>query len=209
MTYSKTWALAASAATMLAFAGASEAASLSFYNDAGGKDTPRFSITCNGGDCDGLALALISAGGNYDDQDKSGILGQLFDTKNSGDSTELAFVNANLYAGDAALRIEDLKKHEDAAEASFKTNARYIIVKTGKGPNVGLIVNLSNAMLELSYTQTGKGSGLSHYTSFGASEAAPEANPRAGGVSAVPLPPAGLFMLGGLAGFGFITRRRR
>ena len=149
---------------------------LTFYNDlpAG---TERFTVSCTLG-CDAYEGTTPTTWG---------LDGDLFETGNSGSATEIAKVNA--ITGET---YTSMTKDETGTE-TFTSNAEYILIKIGRGPNVGLIRNaLAGNMF--TFTATGQGAGLSHVTEFGQ-------------VSAVPVPAS--VWLFGTALIGFIGFSRR
>lgn len=195
-----------------------EAAHLEFFNDASARSIERFEVFCNGTTCDLgndgvdiMAQALFAQSGVYtdDDGDTTTQNGQLFDLPNNGLQTEIDFVNANTVGGDfftTANKVEfdDLFASDDTLDDknfTFTSSAKYLLIKTGQGPNVGLIHNLTMAAITYNYVGLNpgpgfNGNGISHYTEFG-------------DVSQVPLPAAGLLLLTALSGIGFVSRRRR
>ncbi|MFN3262938.1 MAG: VPLPA-CTERM sorting domain-containing protein [Pikeienuella sp.] len=205
----------------LGVAGA-RASTLSFYDDATAPSGLRFTLGCGAAaadSCAGKAVALKGAPGLFD-----ATTGQMFDLGNSGDATELAFVNANLFSGDAALAAHGGK--DELGVATIVTNALYVLVKTGgggtgdaaapattgkkdksaKAPDktklaTAIIRNLTGGSLTLTFAAAANGTGLSHYSFFGTATPDP--------VAQVPLPAAGWLLLAGLAGLGFAAKRRR
>lgn len=108
---------------------AANASTLSFYDDASVPSGLRFTLGCGAAatdSCAGKAVALKGTPGLFDTT-----TGQMFDLGNSGDATELAFVNANLFGDDAALAAHGGK--DELGVATIVTNALYILVKTGGG----------------------------------------------------------------------------
>lgn len=110
---------------------------------------------------------------------------------------ELAFVNSV-----TGLNFASGTKTEDTPDdMSFFTNALYILMKIGGGNENAtfLIHNTWGEGLNISWLSvSGGGNGLSHYTEFGS---APPAT--------VPVPAAGLLLLGALGGLAALRRRRR
>ena len=79
---------------------------------------------------------------------------------------------------------------------SFVTNALYILMKIGgQDPSHFLIKNTYGAGLQISWDAvSGQGAGLSHYVAFG--------------TAVIPVPAAGLLLLGALGGLAALRRRR-
>ncbi len=207
---------------------AANASTLSFYDDASVPSGLRFTLGCGAAatdSCAGKAVALKGAPGLFD-----AATGQMFDLGNSGDATELGFVNDNLFSGDASPAAHGGK--DELGIATIVTNALYILVKTGGGGTgdatapaatgtkdkgakaadkpklaTAIIRNLTGGSLTLTFAAAVNGAGLSHYSFFGTTT--PNAVIDPDPVAQVPLPAAGWLLLTSLAGLGFAAKRRK
>lgn len=170
---------------------------ISFYNDAtvDPPDTLRFTLGCGSADgsCAGLLEALVDESPYT--FDATALLGDLFELADSGDATEIAFVNGA--TGESF--ITSTKTDEGGVSSkAFSTSADYFLIKIGLTPNYALIHNVSGGALNLFFTQDGQGAGFSHLTEFG------------DGTVTVPEPAAlGMFGLGVLLVGVFVGIRRR
>ncbi|HET9820178.1 MAG TPA: PEP-CTERM sorting domain-containing protein [Rhodanobacteraceae bacterium] len=167
---------------------------ISFYNDAtvDPPDTLRFTLGCGSadGDCAGLLEALVDESPYT--FDATALLGDLFELADSGDATEIAFVNT----ATGSSFSTSTKTQVGLENFEFSTSADYFLIKIGLTPNYALIHNTSGGAVDLFFTQIGQGAGLSHYTEFG-------------GTVTVPEPAAlGMFGLGALL-IGLIAGLRR
>lgn len=214
--------ITAFSAALMLFSGSANAAHLEFYNDPSAMTDEKFEIFCDGGTCDPgndgvdiLASPLFAITADYtdDDGDNSTQNGGLFDIgQSSGAAVEFAFVDANKIAGDTNLSfIEKLEDGDitDDEDFTFISTARYVLIKIGGGGGPGsnklkhgLLVNLSGDAISYRFSKVGTGGGLSHLSFYDADYDDPH-------VGEVPVPAAGLLMLSGLLGLGFISRRRR
>ncbi len=194
-----------------------QAAHLEYYDSAAAPATAeQFQIFCGLsaaaiGNCDPgndgidiLASPLFAQPGDYSDDDNNLATqnGQLFNLPSNNTAGELAFVNANLLAGDGPFSsgvTTELGSGDDGEDFTFSSIAKYIVVKVGGGTNAldtGLLVNLSGGRLFFRFDMVTPGNGLSHYTEYGVA-------------SQIPLPAAGWLLLTGLAGLGFAAKRRK
>ena len=167
---------------------------ISFYNDAGNQDTLRFTLGCGSSDgsCSGL-IEVLESESPYSWGDGPG---DLFDLGNSGDGTELGFVNAVTGANFTG----ETKIDGNGGSDNFSISGEYVLIKTGNkyGLSYAFIHNLGGSLDLFLSAESGQGAGLSHYTQFGTSRVSvPE--------------PAELGMLGfGLLLIGgFVGLRRR
>jgi len=122
---------------------------------------------------------------------------KLFTVK-PNDENQLKFVN--LVTG--LNFVSGTKTNGSGGNMSFATNALYILMKIGGGKEnqTFLIHNTWGQGLNIAWLAVSKGgNGLSHYTEFGT---APPLVP-------VPVPAAGLLLLGALGGLAVLRRRRR
>lgn len=167
------------------------AATISVFNDtdinSSYSATQRGVLTCSS--CDVLAYS----GGLYG-FDTS--LGELFDgPANSGDANEASWVN--LVTGSSFTGTDvGAGKNAGSDGVNYITNALYVILKIGANPNYTVVRNTSGGSFNFSWSGLkGTGAGLSHYVELGASQ--------------VPIPAAGVLLIGALGGLGFAGRRRR
>lgn len=129
-------------------------------------------------------------------------IGGIFTVHPPNEANETTFVNDNRNGGDAVsfsqkINLGDLP-NANGEDFDFMSTAEYILLKIGGGNslNVALIHNLSGGALDLNFSTSTTGSGLSHYTEFGM-------------VSTVPIPAALPLFLGALSALGFMGWRRR
>ena len=111
-------------------------------------------------------------------------------------ANETSFVNAATGGG----FVTGTKTDTAGDPFAFTTDALYILMKIGGGKNEAahfLIKNTFGAGLQISWDAvSGQGAGLSHYTTFGVTP------------PPVPVPAAGLLLLGALGGLAALRRRR-
>ena len=171
---------AAVGATLLSlcFTLPANASLLTFYDDGLTPSGQRFTLDCS--------LNCTA----WDSVDFLGTDGDLDDMANSGDAAEIAYVNSITGESYASLTKTD---RGGVSTAMFTSSAEYILIKIGRGPNVGVIRNLS-AGNKFTFTATGQGAGFSHTSEFGK-------------IPAVPVPAAA--WLFGTALIGFIGMSRR
>ena len=170
------WAAVGATLLSLCFSLPANAALLTFYDDAGSLTNERFTVSCT------LSCEV------WNGVDFAGTNGDLFDLPNNGEQTEIDKVND--LTGESYTSLTK----DDSPNAAFTSSAEYILFKIGKGPNVGIIHNLSLGNMFTFTSIAGQGAGFSHYSEFGK-------------VSAVPVPAAA--WLFGTALIGFIGMSRR
>ncbi len=149
--------------------------------------TQRGILTCSS--CD----VLTYSGGLYA---FDSTVGELFDgPTNSGDANEASWVN--LVTGSSFTGTDvGAGKNAGTSGVNYITNALYVILKIGTNPNYTVVRNTSGGSFNFSWSGLrGTGAGLSHYVELGASQ--------------VPIPAAGVLLIGALGGLGFAGRRRR
>ena len=171
--------VACAALIALSFVLPANAATLNFYNDAATQTTLRFTL-----DCTGSCTA-------WDGVDFAGTDGDLFDLANASEALELSTVNSITGESFASLT----KTQFGTSNAMFTSSAEYILIKIGSSPNVGIIQNLT-ADNKFTFTQIGRGAGLSHVSEFGKT------------TTVVPLPAAGFLLLSAVGLLGFSRRRK-
>jgi hypothetical protein len=136
---------------------------ISFYNDAGNQDTLRFTLGC--GSSDGSCSGLIEVLESESPTSWGDGPGDVFDLGNSGDATELGFVNTvtgeNFTAG--------MKLDGNGGSESFSISGEYVLIKIGNkyGLSYAFIHNLGGSLDVFLSAMPGQGAGLSHYTQFG------------------------------------------
>lgn len=177
---------------------AAQATPITFYNDAGTQTTARFTVGCGGasGDCTGLLAAVSN---KTSPLAWSSTIGQMLGgPSNASEAAEMAFVNsvAGTAFTDKGINFNSASK--DSLE--FSLTAEYLLIKVGGGPThqaYALLHNLGGD-LDIWFTKTGQGAGLSHYITFGTA------------ATQVPEPAAlGMFGLGLSLVGGFLALRRR
>lgn len=205
-TVSKAAALAG--AGLLASAAASGAATIDIWNDSPSATTERASLECDfcsvllysfdgtdAGDVTGTNNVTATATGNFG---FGTAYGELFSNSVGVNPTgEVGFINSLL---GTTYALADHSKTDPASDGTeYTSSAAYVIVKIGKAPNYTILRNDSTSGA-FSFTWTGgsgQGAGISHFSEIGA--AAP----------VVPVPAAGVLLLGGLGAFAAMRRRKK
>lgn len=120
-----------------------------------------------------------------------------YDGTPSSEANEAARLNTlagTSFVGTDTTQIDGSSSSDGSPDDTFMTLALYVVMKIGN--DAIFIKNTSGGQLTIAYDSfTGQGSGLSHYSAFGA--AAP-----------IPLPAALWLMGAGIAGLGFARRRK-
>ncbi len=186
---------------------AAHAVVIPFYSDGG--TTQRASVDCtgclalvyttdgtaNGGVLDANNIALPTAGQYGFDTE----FGELFDNDvaNGGSpAAEAAWFNAIMGTN---ITLTDSDKTNPASDGvTYNSSAAFVIIKTGAG-NTGkpltILKNVSGGTFTFNWAgSSAGGAGLSHFTEVAA---------------AVPIPAAGLLLIGGLGALGGLTSLRR
>jgi hypothetical protein len=136
---------------------------ISFYNDAGNHDTLRFTLGC--GSSDGSCSGLIEVLESESPYSWGAGPGDVFDLGNSGDATELGFVNTitggNFTGG--------TKTDGNGGSDVLSVSGEYVLIKIGNkyGVSYAFIHNLGGSLDVFLSAMQGAGGGLSHYTQFG------------------------------------------
>lgn len=170
----------------LALAPANSATLVTFQNGPDGGGIDRFEVTCTVA-CEGWLFDAEMLGGD---------IGGLIDKHDQNYATGTGEAwEKNLLASIVGATLTYVK--DESGTTSFFSDALYHLFRIGKSPDVGLLVNTSGVAQSYAFSPfEGTGSGLSHVAEYGT-------------VPPIPLPPAALLFLTGLAGMGLLTRRRR
>jgi hypothetical protein len=151
------------------------------------------SLTCNGAlaaQCQGFTGA-----GSPGEPAGLGILSDTAVDEYEGTPSSIAKEAArlNILAGTSFTGASGVRTAGTGGDMNFQTLALYVVMKIGNDSI--FIKNISGGLLTINYDSfAAQGSGLSHYTEFGA--------------PVVPVPAALWLMVAGLAGLGFAARRK-
>lgn len=152
------------------------------------------SLTCNGAlaaQCQGFTGA-----GSPGEPTGFGILSNTAVDEYDGTPSSKAHEAArlNILAGTSFTAADAVRTAGTSGDMNFATLALYVVMKIGN--DAIFIKNTSGGLLTINYDSfPGQGSGLSHYTEFGAPP--------------IPIPAAAWLMVAGLAGLGFAAGRRK
>jgi hypothetical protein len=120
----------------------------------------------------------------------------LYVLANSSPATETAALQTLLGSNTYSTTFNDETNQGEIVQ--FTESAPYFLLKMGggggSGSDVAFFYNSSNSVLNLTYTQVGRGGGLSHTADFAA---------------AVPEPATWAMMMLGFFGVGFLAYRRK
>jgi len=176
------------------------AATLNFYNDAATSTTLRATGDCGGGSCAGLIEVLFveaTTPGTAIFDSVAPFDADLVTLSGQSSQDEADWINLQTGLSISKDDVEDGKTGVAAGAGdnfTLTTFAEWILLKIGTSPNVALIHNLAGNPLVINYSsESGSGAGLSHYTE----------------IAAVPLPAAGVLLIGALGGLVALRRRRK
>ena len=183
-------------------AGAVEASSLKFYDDAATDTNHRFTLDCTGL-CEGWILPTSVFSGSEGDM-FSGIDPTTDSPSITGAADEIAAINARTGESFASITKTDMG---GVASKIFNSSAAYFLIAVGKSPRWALVKNLTDDN-KFTFTQVGSGTGFSHLSEAG--DVCRVFDDVCGPpVNEVPLP-AGLPLLMGALGItGIVARRRK
>lgn len=196
---------AIAAAGVMGAASAASAATIGIWNDSPTGTTQRANV-----DCTGCSVLLFSADGSDTGTNVvAGTMGAIYGfgtgygelfsgPSNSGGASEISWMNGVL--GTTYVTGDAVKTENTTDGTEYTSSAAYAIVKIGTDPNYTILRNDSGGVFSFSWNGlSGQGAGISHFTAVG------DASDNA---TVVPLPAAGVLMLGALGALTALRRRK-
>ncbi|NNF25177.1 MAG: VPLPA-CTERM sorting domain-containing protein [Rhodobacteraceae bacterium] len=183
-------AFAAMALTVLGATGAS-AAAVTFFNGLDAQATVSCTVSC-----DGLVSTDPSVWG------EEATLFNSIDVDGDDPGTGVGLNDENDWVS-AADGGAFTGTKDESPDTTFESSAKYVLIKLGNEPSIGLIRNTSGGSQSYTFTNLCEGpdnnctgGGLSHITEFGMFD-----------VPQIPLPAAGFLLIGALGGLGALRRK--
>ena len=179
------------AAAVAFLAPAAQATPIAFYNNVGTPTAARFTVGCGSatGDCSGLLEAVSDP----NPLAWSSTIGQMLGgPSNANPTSETSFVNGLL-----GTTLGSDSGNRTPTTSNFLLDSAYLLIKVGNtNEDLGYALLRSRGpSLDLWFTATGQGGGLSHYITFGSSDPTPVPEP-----AALSMFGLGVLLIGGFLG---------